>query len=137
MRTKLHLRQLRGLPRRTLNPHLGKIDLGLHNDGPGFFTFETYPAAFVNLVAHGFSDYKGQPDVRVRLLKNLLEQYSVDLRGAQAETPSVGMQSKRLAERLRRVLGGIDGMGSYSLASEPEFSLALNAQAATRLYPGI
>jgi hypothetical protein len=65
--------------RRSLAPHLGPVDLGLHHNGPGFFTFETYPGAFVKLIAPEFGDYKMRPDVRGQLLALLLDQYYIEL----------------------------------------------------------
>lgn len=70
--------------RTQLNPYLGEVDLGLANDGQGFFTFETYPGAFVNLVAGEYADYKGRPEIRVELRNHLLDQYRIEF-GANGE----------------------------------------------------
>lgn len=58
---------------------LGVLDFGLDGPVAGFATFETYPAAFVRLVAHEAGDYKGQPDIRTRLLDTLRSGYTFEI----------------------------------------------------------
>lgn len=61
--------------RQTLGPYLGHLDFGLDGRREGFCTFETYPGAFVKLVAHEYGDYKGDSGVRTRLLGALSAEY--------------------------------------------------------------
>lgn len=64
--------------RRELGPRLGMVDVGLgEREARGVQVFETYPAAFVRSHAGGFKSYKKRPEVRRKLLEQLLGTHRV------------------------------------------------------------
>lgn len=56
---------------------VGFLDVGEDGFADPFATFETYPGAFVKLVAGDFGDYKSKPAVRKQLRDALRKQYSI------------------------------------------------------------
>ena len=64
--------------RQELGSRLGTVDVGLgEREVRGVQMFETYPAAFVRSHAGGFKNYKKRPEVRRKLLEQLLGTHRV------------------------------------------------------------
>jgi hypothetical protein len=63
--------------RSQLGNEVEPVDVGEDGFAQRFATFETYPAAFVKLVAGDFGDYKSKPDVRKLLRDALRRQYVI------------------------------------------------------------